>query len=461
MAMEAALVYPLVAHWLTGADGRAPLGPLAALVLLPLGYLAARHSPLRGVPVDRADVGIALAFTLRLLAAPPTPAVMQAGPLLGPLEWLFTALLPAILGGGLWWRGRVLADADLTTDGVRDEFLIVGGVLLGALVLFRDAAGITPLTSAVSVVAYLGSGLLAVGLARQEQAGLAPTAASGSVVAASTAVLLLASAGLVVLLSPDLAGLVLGLLGQAVGALLWLVTLPLAWLLARLQLRLPLATDLPVPVPPQAPGELTDRPLPPEWLLQVISAVIAVLGVAGIVLVAAVLIWLALALLQRTEFRGGVRAPVAVEADGTPWQDAWRLVGGLRGWLARFAGEARAVTRRPGSQVRDARGAYRALLRWARGQGVARGPAETPAEFRRRLDTQVPEGTLHYALLTTAYERARYGGAAAPDHEIARLRDSLQWLERVPPPRAPERGGTRPPPQPPNPGGSPGTAEPG
>jgi hypothetical protein len=185
---------------------RAPLGPPAALILLPLGYLAARHGPIRGVPVDRADVGIAAAFTLRLLTAPPTASVVQAGPLLGPLEWLLGAALPALVGFGLWWRGGALAEAELTADGVRDEFLIGGGVLLGVLVVFRDAAGITPVTSAVAVVVYLGSGLVAVGLARQEQAGLAPTAASGAVVATSTAVLLLASVGLVALLSPELAG---------------------------------------------------------------------------------------------------------------------------------------------------------------------------------------------------------------------------------------------------------------
>src|SRR5205085_4562394 len=122
--------------------------------------------------------------------------------------------------------------------------------------------------------------------------------------------------------SPELAGVVLGLLGQALGALLWLLALPLVWLLSRLNVRLPLATDLPVPAPPQAPGELAERPLPPEWLLQAIGIVVAVLGVLGILVVAAALVWLALALLQRTDFRPGVRAPVAVEADGAPWQDA-------------------------------------------------------------------------------------------------------------------------------------------
>jgi hypothetical protein len=436
MAMEAALVYPLLANWLT-AGGGAPLGPLAALVLLPLGYLAARHGPIRGLDVARADVGFGLAFTLRLLAAPPTPAIIQAGPVLGPLEWLFRATLPALLALGLWWRGGALADAELTADGVRDEFLIVGGLLLGALVLFRDAAVISPLTSGLAVVVYLASGLVAVGLARQEQAGLTPTAASGGVVAAFTTVLLLASVGLVALLSPELAGLILGLFADALGALLGLLMLPLLWLFSWLQIRLPLATDLPMPAPPQPLPEPDERALPPEWLLQVIGAIVAVLGVLGIVVVAAALIWLVLALLQRTDFRPGIRTPVAVEADGTPWQDAQGLVGGLGAWLARLAGGARAATQRPGAQVRDARGAYRALLRWARERGVVRAPAETPAEFRRRLDRHVPAGGAHYAFLTTAYERARYGGVAAPEAEVARLRASLEALASL---RADESG---------------------
>ncbi|HLH26073.1 MAG TPA: DUF4129 domain-containing protein [Chloroflexota bacterium] len=438
MAMEAALVYPLVAHWLTGPDGRAPLGPLAALVMLPLGYLATRHSPIRGVPVARADVGIGLAFTLRLLTAPPSPAAIQEGPLLGPLEWLLSAVLPALVGFGLWWRGGALADAELTADGVRDEFLIVGAALLGVLVLFRDAAGIDALTSAAAVIAYLGAGLVAVGLARQEQAGLAPTAASTGVVAATTLALLVASVGLVALLSPELAGIILGLLGQAVGALFWLVTLPLAWLLSRLNLRLPLATDLPTMRPVQPPPELAERPLPPEWLLQLIGVLVSVLAVLGILVVAAALIWLLLALLQRVEFRPGVRGPVAMEADGTPWQDARDAIGGVRSWLLRLAGGARAATRRSDSQVRDARAAYRVLLRWASARGVARAPAETPAELQRRLVAYEPAAAAHYAVLTAAYERARYGGTATSAAELARLRASLQALDALPPSRRPD-----------------------
>jgi hypothetical protein len=432
MAMEAALVYPLIAHWLTGPDGRAPLGPLAALIMLPLGYLAAQHGPIRGVNVARADVGIGVAFTLRLLLVPPTPAMIQAGPVLGPLEWLLGAALPALVAAGLWWRGGNLAEAELTADGVRDEFLIVGALLLGALVLFRDAAGISPLTSALAVMVYLASGLVAVGLARQEQAGLRPTAASSSVVAAPTILLLLASVVLVALLSPELAGVILGLLADALGAFLGLVLLPLIWLLSWLQIRLPLATDLPMPAAPQPLEDLPERALPPEWLLQLIGVVVALLGVVGIVVVAATLIWLVLTLLQRTDFRPGIRAPVAVEADGTPWQDARGLVGGLGAWLTRLVGGARAATQRPGAQVRDARAAYRALLRWARERGVLRAPAETPAEFCRRLDVDVPEGTAHYALLTTAYERARYGGETAPEPDVARLRASLQALAGLP-----------------------------
>jgi hypothetical protein len=434
MAMEAALVYPLVAHWLMGAGERAPLGPLAARVMLPFGYLAARYSPVRGVPVHRAEFGAAVAFGLRLLATLPVLVALSLGPLAGLAEWLVTAILPALVGWGLWWRGGALADAELTADGVRDEFLIAGGVLLVALGLFRDLAVISPLTSALAVVAYLTSGLLAVGLARQEQAGLAPNAASGSVVAVATALLLLASVGLVALLSPELADVVLGLVGQALGALLWLVTLPFVWLLSLLHLRLPLSTDLPLPPPPQAPAEPPDRPQPPEWVLQAVAILISVLGVVGILVVAAALAWLLLTLLQRTAFQPGVRAPVAVEADGTPWQDAQGLVAGLRGLLARLAGGARAAALRPGGprQVRDARAAYRALLRWARARGVVRAVAETPAEFAHRLAVHVPDGTPHYALLTASYEQARYGGEAVPEPQVVRLRESLEALEALP-----------------------------
>lgn len=431
MAMEAAFAYPFAARWLTGPGGQAPLGAVAALALLPLGYAAARRGPCARWSVGLgASFGLHLIATLPLLAQPATLGLREPTPLLVGLNWLLAAIFPTFVGLAFWWRGTALADAEPTASGVRDEFVLVGCGLLAQLAIFPDTIGIDAASGTVAVVGFLAAGLTAVGLARQAEAGLAPTPAASAQVAGSVVLLLGAGAVLVVLLRPEIAAAVLGVVGQVVGFVLWLLLLPLIWLVTWLEWRLPLPQDLASPEAESGP-RAPPQPLPlPAWLLDLLATIVTVLTAVAVVLATLVLLYLLWLLLQRVTWRPGARAPVSVEAEGSAWQYARALADALRGRLARLLGRVRAtLPARPGTApVHDARAAYRALLRWAREHGLPRAPAETPAEFARRLAAVLPAGAPDYQVLTAAYERARYGGQPTRPDDVARLRASLARL---------------------------------
>jgi len=422
MAMEGALAFLVLAAWLGTASP-------AALALLPLGYLAADHSPWRGLRLERLGYGAAASLALRLLVAP-RPADSSAAAVLG---WLSAALLPAAAGTALWWRGTALAGAELTADGVRTEFVLAGGALLGLLALYPAIGASQPVVSAVAIVVFLCSGLVAVGMARQQAAGLPPSAGAGALVAGAALLLLVPSVALVSVLDAQAAAAILALVAAGLQAALGLLALLLAWLLGWLHPRLPAPGPLEAPTPNGLPPGLLGPGALPDWLQQLLLGAGLVLAGLAVGLLIVVVVWLLLALAQRGGLGAGARAPVAVEGDGDPRQDAAALLGAVRGWLAGRLGGALAA-RRPDSRVRDARAAYRAFLRWASGRGLGRGPAETPRELERRLAADLPEGAPHYAALTDAYVRARYGGASAGEAELARLRASLAALARLPPP---------------------------
>jgi hypothetical protein len=425
IVMEGAVIYPALSTWLAGPDRRVPLGPAAAVAMLALGYLAAQHSPLFGHRVQRLEYGAAASLLARLLVS-----AWSGAP--SPLVWLGTAVVPAAVGLALWWRGVSLGESEFSIDGVRNEFTIAGGALLVLLTVFRDVAGIDPYTSAIAVVLFLSSGLMAVGTARQEAAGLPASPAASALVALAALILLVASLALVGLLSPELVAVLLSLAGDLLGFVLGLLVLPLELLFSWLHLGPIPPPEMPAP-PQGLPPDLAEQAAVPEWLQVALTAAITALIVVGLVVALVVLAWLLLAVVQRVSPRGSARAPVAVEAEGALWQDAEALVDALRGWLARLAGGARAAVPSPRTDhlVRDARAAYRALLRWAKGRGLERAAGETPREFERRLARELPDGAAHYRALTETYEWARYGGVPASAADLARLRQSLAALASV------------------------------
>lgn len=428
MAMEASLIYVFIASWLAGPGQRIPLGPLVALGLLPLGYVAARYRPLLADPRQRLAFGVAASLGLRLLVSPlPEESVL----LVALLGWLGSALVPAAIGLGLWWRGGGVAESEFSADGVRNEFMLVGAGLLAVLALFGHLVMTDPLTRSLTVALFLCSGLAAVGLARQETAGAPRTAGSGAMVGVSVLLLLLVTLGLVALLTPDAVATLMSVGQEVLLAIGRLLMFPLALLLSWIEFEMTAeAGRVAMPQPPRLP-EPRQGPMLPLWLEQLLAVMLIAVVVVAVLVAVVVLAWAVLAIVRRFSFGSDARRPVAVEGEGTLWQDAAAMMAALRGWFARLAGGALlGVASIPGElMVRNARAAYRHLLRWAKHQGLERAPSETPREFQQRLALHLPEGTDHYHVLTEAYHLARYGGVVAAEPEVARLRQSLQALE--------------------------------
>jgi hypothetical protein len=404
------------------------LGESAALVMLPLGYVATRLLPLLEPIRTRLIVGLVLAFALRLaVTAAGTPTVDA---------WILGAVVPALVGLGLWWRGSALATSDLTPTDVRNEFLILGVCLLVLLTIFRIILGLSGPGLLLALVLFIGSGLLAVGLARQDGAG-SPNGGPARLLELGSVVALLAIGVLVVgALQPELIATLWQALGAVLGVIggfLLLIFQPLLDLLGRFNPALPAAPPGQAPLAPPQPMQLPQQgEPPPAWLawLVLAGAVLIALVVASMMI--AVLL-MALSAVSRRGLRGSDPNADA-DQEGGAGDDARALLSGLRRWLGRLGQRTAAALpgRRASFQLDSARAAYRALLRWAKESGVERSSSETTQQFRRRLDQQLPDGTATYASVTDSYELERYGELPAPrdrlralERELEALRDSL------------------------------------
>lgn len=430
LAMEASLVYQMIAAWMAGPEHRVPMGPHVALAMMPLGYLAARYRPFPVVARHLLASGAAASVGARLLITPLPQGSITPIVLLG---WLASAIVPGIVGWGLWWRGTRLADADLSAGGVRTEFSAVGVGLLILLTLYAEMIGTEPFTRIVSVVVFLSSGLLAVALARQKEAGAPLGIRSGLLVACCVGVFLLASSGLVAAATPEAAMALLAAGEWLLVAMVQLLALPFVLLFSLIRLE-PRALELDRPErPPTSMPDFTQQPFLPEWVHLLLAAAIMIFAFLMMVLAVLVLLWALSTLVRSVSLQTVARAPIAVEQDRPGWHDLEGLLAALRRWLSGMA--VRALDAAPsnslGRPVRDARAAYRRFLQWAREHGVEREPWETPSEFQRRLALQVPDGAPYYTVLTQAYEMARYGGLPASPDQLAVLHRSLEGLARV------------------------------
>lgn len=77
--------------------------------------------------------------------------------------------------------------------------------------------------------------------------------------------------------------------------------------------------------------------------------------------------------------------------------------------------------------ARSIREIYRALLRWSAARGIARKRAETPYEFRARLDKRLPLAEPELSIVTEAYTATRYGQAVPNESDVARVREA--WIQ--------------------------------
>ncbi|MFH1491706.1 MAG: DUF4129 domain-containing protein, partial [Pseudomonadota bacterium] len=91
------------------------------------------------------------------------------------------------------------------------------------------------------------------------------------------------------------------------------------------------------------------------------------------------------------------------------------LLGGMRALLRRLFAFiltlASTLSPRPKNAaiLSSTRGLYRALLRWAAGQGIPRSPSQTPLEYLTTLCGKFPQRERELSLITEAYMRVRYG----------------------------------------------------
>ncbi|HEU5228473.1 MAG TPA: DUF4129 domain-containing protein [Ktedonobacteraceae bacterium] len=80
--------------------------------------------------------------------------------------------------------------------------------------------------------------------------------------------------------------------------------------------------------------------------------------------------------------------------------------------------------------VRNIRELYRAMLRWADGQGYPRKKDETPYEFRQRLDERMPLVEPELSSMTEVYAAIRYAGAAPDEADLAQVQKDWQTLQQ-------------------------------
>jgi hypothetical protein len=430
MVTEAALVYLLAHAWFGGADGRAPLAPLVAVSLTPLGYLVARL----GLGLPHTGwwpwlTGALCCLGLNMLALTP-----QQG--LGPAEavaWrLGQALFPALIGLGLWWRGRLMAEEEDLAEHAQREFTLIGGTLVLVLGLYGHLVPTDPVVRSASVLLYLVGGLLAVGVARQQRAGSPASLSSVALVAACALGLLGVAAAFIALLRPEVLEAAASVLRATILLLVQLLLLPLVLLFEWLHLEIP---AMPTETGGTGPAriDVPERGELPEWVRWLLGVLMLLGAIATAVVMLAALAYLTWEVWQRLARRFGARgqAPVAVEADGGLLHDTAAALAALRAWLARLAGRSADVPIESGA-VRSVRAAYRALLRWARKRGLERDPWETPAEFRARLVDVVPDAAEPAALVTAAYEAMRYGDVTPPEQELERLQACVEQLTALP-----------------------------
>ena len=80
--------------------------------------------------------------------------------------------------------------------------------------------------------------------------------------------------------------------------------------------------------------------------------------------------------------------------------------------------------------ARSIREIYRAFLRWSAARGIARKRAETPYEFRARLDKRLPLAEPELSVVTEAYTATRYGRVVPNESDVAHVREAWTHLQQ-------------------------------
>ncbi len=473
-AMGVCWLYPwslLAALWLGDTAGSGLLSPLTmlALVLLGAAYttfalrrLGKHHAQaaliggallasLVAVRIDQYSNAGALDWMARLatslallLGAPATPVV---------------ALLLALL---LWRRGAQLASDMPAFPDVEASFRWSIGALIGFAVVL--AVGVRPsqqpaieLRATPFVVGSFYVALLTLALARLESLrtrsqALALNTQWLGVLIGVAGLLVLGSLAVAQVLSFDLLLLatrpLFDLLGRVLLLLLYLVVIPLAWVIQwivywLLQLLSPNSNTQPPEAPQPSDFEgflqrLLAQALPPDVLaaLKALGALL-VLGVVLLLVARAVARW----------------RPRLAEADATQEErDSVYQAGSLRqmllAWLRRLFGRGSDTAEdlppaladdgvaAASPSVSSVRELYRRLLALGASAGAARPFASTPYEHQPSLEAALHAPT-PVEQLTHAYVQVRYAETEPGESELRELVELEQTLEREAKPDAP------------------------
>jgi hypothetical protein len=425
LAMEAALVLPIISLPTQGDRVTGLLGPVLLLALLPAGCAAVYLFPSLRDPSWRLLAGIGLALLTRAIVS----QVPDQG-LPGLLSWLARSFVPAAIGVGLWWRGGALAVAELTPADVRTEFSVLAICLIVVLSLIRPFLLGDQLLLGLSVGLFAVAGLIGMALSRQDAAEVAAPR-MGRTLAIVTAITPPAVTIIVVgFLRPELLDSMWLLIARTIELILTPIGLFLNWLGSLI----PQGTPAPVTLPPPRP---TAEPIPSEALAQAQER----LAWIGTVIVVTLLIVAGLAtlLVARLLLNNFIRAPqtwvsefqdeeLIAESSGNPGEEAGDLLGWLRHWLLALRAHGRpggGRAHRADLAAQDMWSVYQRLLNWADAQGMGRRPAETTGQLSTRLARELPHTATAVDVVTRAFESERYGGVAAPADRRTRVDELL------------------------------------
>jgi hypothetical protein len=471
-AMDVCWVTPwavLLGLWADPARPRALLSAPSVFALVLLGALSTQMLGRRAVNSRTARGGLVGLGVLSVLAAvrfdqyPSSDGldwlVLVAGALANALGQAAAPALAFALGLFVWWRGVRIGSQMPSFSDVEGVFRWgIGALVAFALVMaVSTRPGLLPTVEAQTtplVVGFFFMSLLTLALGRLESLRTRTRALAINTQWLGVLVLV---AGLVVLVALVIGQLLsfdvllvatrplFDLLGQALLLLIYLVVIPLAyvveWLLYLLLSLLPAASNQQPPRLLQ-PGQIDNRlqqlvaqEIPPE-LLAALKA-----GGAVVLLLAALLVVARAASRWR---RSSIDADATEEERDSLWE-AGRLTRALLALLRRLFGRGSPVhdpssTLAQGSSVERAdlaelssiRELYRRLLRLGEAAGASRPPATTPFEHLPALQ-QALEPADDAANVTRAYVRVRYAEVAPSTLDTDEARQQFARLRPRPP----------------------------
>jgi hypothetical protein len=439
------------------------LSPLSVFALVLLGALSTqtmgrRALANRGVRLGLLALGVvAVLVAVRFDQYPGSGGLEWLGSIVGALAAVLghisSPALAFALGVFVWWRGVRLGSQTVSYVDVESAFRWGIGLLItfGLVMAISTRPSALPAIEARTtffVVAFFFVSLVTLALGRLESLRTR-TRALG--VNGQWLGVLFAVAGLIVLLALVVGQLLsfdllilatrpmFDVLGWVLLVLVYIVVIPLAWIVEWVVYALLSLLQLNGDSSPPRPLEAADVDNFLQRMLSLALPPELVLGLKA--LGALLLLGLGLVIVARALRRW---RPSSAEADATDEErdSLWRassLLGALVAWL-------RALTRRgrrsagassmgtevvpPGVErvgLASIRELYRELLTLGEANHAQRAPATTPLEHLPSLQTSLEPGD-DVAQLTNAYVEVRYAEHAAAPNEIAAAREQLGRL---------------------------------